>query len=108
MGGWRVVNTASIRSLVGAESAAYSASKVKIGQVTKAMTVEVAGKSMRVNVIAPRIIETEMTVETRISSQRLSSYLATVPLGRCGTPKGPAVRQGDGWVTMRIGWREYG
>ena len=84
----RVVNIASIRTFMGgADSAAYSASKGAIGQITKAMATELAPKGVRVNAIAPGIIETEMTAVTRASNQRLSAYLSTVPLGRCGTPE---------------------
>jgi len=68
-----LINIASIRSLVGADSATYSVSKGTIRQVTKAMSVEVEGKNGRGNAIVPGVIETEMTAETRTSNQRLSS-----------------------------------
>ena len=62
-----------VAGLVGSESAAYSVSKGAIRQLTKAVAMEIACKSTGVNAIAPRIIETQMTVETRTSNQRPSS-----------------------------------
>ncbi len=90
-----VVNVASIQSFVGPpNSAAYSASKGAIAQFTRALANELAPHSVRVNAIAPGIIETEMTTQTRADPERLRQYLTHVPLRRCGVPDelaGPVV-----------------
>jgi NAD(P)-dependent dehydrogenase (short-subunit alcohol dehydrogenase family) len=90
-----VVNVASIQSFAAPpNSAAYSASKGAIAQFTKALANELAPHGARANAIAPGIIETEMTTETRADPERLRQYLTHVPLRRCGLPDelaGPVV-----------------
>lgn len=90
-----VVNIASIQSFAAPpNSAAYSASKGAVAQFTKALANELAPHGARANAIAPGIIETEMTTETRADPERLRQYLTHVPMRRCGLPDelaGPVV-----------------
>ncbi|MCW5748041.1 MAG: SDR family oxidoreductase [Alphaproteobacteria bacterium] len=90
-----IVNVASIQSFVTPpNSAAYSASKGAIAQFTRALANELAPHGARANAIAPGIIETEMTTDTRADPERLRQYLTHVPMRRCGLPEelaGPVV-----------------
>ncbi len=80
-----VVNVASIQSFVAPPgSAAYSASKGAVAQLTRALAAEWAPWGVRVNAIAPGIIATAMSEATRADPARLDRFLTHVPLGRVG------------------------
>ncbi|MGA3311304.1 MAG: SDR family NAD(P)-dependent oxidoreductase [Xanthobacteraceae bacterium] len=82
-----VVNVGSIQSFVGGTgAAAYIASKGAVVQLTKALAVELARYGIRVNAIAPGIINTAMTVSVQEDKERLDKILAHVPLRRVGRP----------------------
>jgi 3-oxoacyl-[acyl-carrier protein] reductase len=51
---------------------------------TKALAKEVASRGITVNALAPGFIETEMT--EGLSAEYRAKLLATIPLGRFGTP----------------------
>ncbi|MBM85295.1 MAG: 3-oxoacyl-ACP reductase [Rhodospirillaceae bacterium] len=93
--GGSVVNIASIRSFVAArESAAYCASKGAVAMLTKAMATELASDGIRVNAIAPGLIETQMNAVLREDPETLSGFLNRIPADRVGDPAelaGPAV-----------------
>lgn len=90
-----VINIGSIQSFIApAGSAAYSVSKGALAQFTRALAVELAEDGVRVNAIAPGIIETEMSAATRADPARLAQFLSHVPLRRVGQPSelaGPVV-----------------
>ncbi len=79
-----IVNVASIHaySAVGI-SAAYTASKGGLKQLTQALAVELAPFGIRVNAVAPGSIRTAMTAG---SSEREApaGFLSRVPMGRIG------------------------
>jgi NAD(P)-dependent dehydrogenase (short-subunit alcohol dehydrogenase family) len=82
-----IVNTASINSFVAATTAAgYVAAKGAVAQLTKAMAVDLAPQGVRVNAVAPGIIATPMTEDTRADRAALDGFLARVPMGRVGQP----------------------
>ncbi|MBW3669515.1 MAG: glucose 1-dehydrogenase [Actinobacteria bacterium] len=61
-GGGCIINMASIGGLVGyPESAAYIASKGAIVQLTRGLAVEWADRNVRVNAIAPSVIDTPLS-----------------------------------------------
>ncbi|HTV54228.1 MAG TPA: SDR family oxidoreductase [Terriglobia bacterium] len=65
----------------------YSASKGGIGQLTKALANEWAGKGLQVNAIAPGYISTDNTVALRADPERNAAILARIPAGRWGEPE---------------------
>ena len=91
----RIVNVGSIQSLVAIpNSAAYSATKGAIAQLTKALALELIAHDIRVNAIAPGIIATAMSAVTRSDADKLGKFLTRVPMGRVGQPDelvGPVV-----------------
>jgi NAD(P)-dependent dehydrogenase (short-subunit alcohol dehydrogenase family) len=82
-----ILNVASIQAFASLRnSVAYTTSKAAIAQFTKALAVEVAARGIRVNALAPGIIETDISAATRSDPARLAKFLERVPMGRTGTP----------------------
>ncbi len=78
-----IVNISSIVGLMGNSGQSnYSASKSGIIGFTKSIAKEYGGKGIRVNVIAPGFIETDMT--ERLSDKIKEEYLKNIPLRRFG------------------------
>jgi NAD(P)-dependent dehydrogenase (short-subunit alcohol dehydrogenase family) len=83
--GGSIVNTASVLGTVGAAGGApYVASKHGVVGLTKAAALECAGDRIRVNAVAPGVIETAM-MATKTAAER-DNRIARHPLGRLGTP----------------------
>ncbi|WP_048645065.1 SDR family NAD(P)-dependent oxidoreductase [Nitratireductor soli] len=86
--GGRIVNLASIMSqAAGPGIPAYVASKGAIAQFTKALAHELAPRGIRVNAIAPGVIDTPMTEATRGNEAAIGRFMAHTPLGRTGKPE---------------------
>jgi 2-dehydro-3-deoxy-D-gluconate 5-dehydrogenase len=64
----------------------YAASKGAIGQLTKALANEWAGKGVQVNAIAPGYISTDNTSALRNDPIRSKAILERIPAGRWGEP----------------------
>jgi NAD(P)-dependent dehydrogenase (short-subunit alcohol dehydrogenase family) len=80
-----IVNVASIHACVAVEnSAAYTASKGGLKQLTQALALELAPLGIRVNAVAPGVIATAMTAVTRADTSSSSKFLERVPLARVG------------------------
>jgi 3-oxoacyl-[acyl-carrier protein] reductase len=79
----------SISSVVGQSGnpgqTNYAATKAGIIGFSKALAREVASRNITVNVVAPGLIDTDMTRE--ISSDAQATWTSTIPLGRLGTPE---------------------
>lgn len=72
----------------------YSASKGAVRLLTQSMAADLGPDGIRVNAVAPGVIETPMTEATRNDPERLRRFLARIPLQRLGQPEeiaGPAV-----------------
>ena len=72
----------------------YAASKGGIGQLTKALANEWAGKGVQVNAIAPGYVRTDNTQALQDDPARSQAILERIPAGRWGDPddfKGPVV-----------------
>jgi len=81
-----IVNIASIIGLIGnAGQCNYAASKAGVIALTKSTAKELAGRSVRVNAVAPGFIETKMTevLPDDVKQQMLSA----IPMNRFGTPE---------------------
>ena len=82
----RIVNIASVVGRAGqAGQVNYAASKAGLIGLTRSLAREVASRNITVNAVAPGYIETPMTAV--LSEEVSKAMLATVPLGRRGTPK---------------------
>jgi len=79
-----IVNVASLSGILGLPGQAnYAASKGGLIAFTKALAREVASFGVRVNAVAPGMIEGEMTRDLKSREEHLSR----VPLGRFGIPE---------------------
>lgn len=91
----KIIFTASLLTFQGGITVpGYAASKGGIGQLTKALANEWAGKGVNVNAIAPGYIATDNTQALREDPVRSEQILTRIPAGRWGTPedfKGPVV-----------------
>ncbi|MET3133688.1 3-oxoacyl-[acyl-carrier protein] reductase [Oxalobacteraceae bacterium GrIS 1.11] len=80
-----VVNIASIAGLVGVPGQAnYCASKAGLIGMSRALALECAPRNVRVNVVAPGFIETDMS--KAIGEKNVERALARIPLKRFGQP----------------------
>jgi len=77
-----------VGSITGRDGAAgqvaYAASKAAIAAVTRSAAKELGPWGVRVNAVAPGIIDTSLLAD--VPSKVLSSRVAATPLGRLGTP----------------------
>ncbi|MDM0043624.1 glucose 1-dehydrogenase [Variovorax dokdonensis] len=90
-----IINVGSIASTTGiANVVGYSPSKGAVKMLTQALAVELAKDGIRVNAIAPGVIETPMTSYTREAPERLDKFMMRTPMARVGQPEeliGPVV-----------------
>ncbi len=102
-----IVNLASIMSqTAGAGIPAYVASKGAVAQFTKALAHELAPRGIRVNAIAPGVIDTPMTQATRDNEAAIGRFMAHTPLGRTGKPDelvGPVIFLASGMSSYVTG-----
>lgn len=79
-----IVNISSLAGQTGnAGQVNYAASKAGLIAMTKTMAMELGPRGIRVNAVAPGLIETEMIN----SIPNLESFKKQIPLGRFGSPE---------------------
>ena len=80
-----IINISSIWGQTGAScEVAYSVSKAGLIGLTQALAKELGPSGIRVNCVAPGVIDTEMNA--RLTSEDLAQLADETPLGRIGSP----------------------
>jgi 3-oxoacyl-[acyl-carrier protein] reductase len=83
--GGRIISISSVVGQSGnAGQANYAASKAGLIGFTKALALEVASRGITANVVAPGLIETDMT--RALTEQARDEWASKIPLRRLGTP----------------------
>ncbi len=81
-----ILNTSSMVSIYGQPSGVgYPASKFAVNGLTKSLARELASFGIRVNAVAPGIINTDMV--SCLPKEVIDPLVKTIPLGRIGEPK---------------------
>ena len=95
--GGAIVNISSIAARTGAagEWVHYAASKGAIDSFTIGLAREVAAEGIRVNAVAPGLVETGLHAANG-EPGRLQRLMGTIPMGRPGTPE--EVAEGVLWL----------
>ena len=81
-----ILNTSSMVSIYGQKSGVgYPASKFAVNGLTKSLALELAPFNIRVNAVAPGIINTDMVA--KLPREMIEPLIKTIPLGRIGEPR---------------------
>lgn len=81
-----ILNTSSMVSISGQPAGfAYPASKFAVNGMTLSLARELGPKGIRVNAVAPGIIETDMM--KAVPKEVIAPMIARIPLGRLGQPE---------------------
>ena len=82
----KIIFTASVLSFQGGLFVpSYAASKGGVGQLTKALSNELADRGINVNAIAPGYVETDITTALRENPKRVSQLMERIPMKRWGS-----------------------
>lgn len=105
----KIIFTASVLTFQGGITVpGYAASKGGIGQLTKALANEWAGKGVQVNAIAPGYVRTDNNQALQDDPARFNAILQRIPAGRWGEVedmKGPVLflaSAASDWVNGEI------
>lgn len=86
-GGASVVNVASMAAFRAVDLVpGYGAAKAGLVNLTGTLARRWAGRGVRVNAVAPGVIDTPMTAPMAALPELLDAELAHTPMGRLGTP----------------------
>lgn len=86
--GGAIVNVASAHALLATPGrAAYAAAKAALAHLTRVTAVELAGRGIRVNAVAPGLVDTAMAQGVLADPAARARALGAIPLGRPGQPE---------------------
>jgi NAD(P)-dependent dehydrogenase (short-subunit alcohol dehydrogenase family) len=81
-----IVNvTSTVVHRAPVNNAAYVSSKAALLGLSRAAAVDLATHGIRVNCVAPGVVQTPMTQEFLSDPERRAEFEARIPLGRLGT-----------------------
>jgi NAD(P)-dependent dehydrogenase (short-subunit alcohol dehydrogenase family) len=87
-GGGAIVNNASIAGMIAEPGiGAYVAAKHAVIGLSKAAALEYASQGIRINALAPGLVETGMTSHWFADDNIRTHLLANTPMGRAGRPE---------------------
>ncbi len=82
----RIVNISSVVGYSGNPGQAnYCAAKAGVAGLTRSLARELGSRNITVNCVAPGYVATDMT--HALTEEQKAAMLASIPLGRAGTPK---------------------
>lgn len=86
-GGGAIVNVASVAGMVPHTGlGVYGVSKAAVIMLTKTLAIELAPDNIRVNALAPGLIETRFSEALRSTPEMLERALRSIPQNRVGQP----------------------
>jgi len=96
--GGAIVNVSSMAATIGGRpgSSVYAASKAAVDAFTTGFAREVAAEGIRVNVVRPGVIETDMTAAGLRDPAARERISASIPMQRLGRPD--EVARAIGWL----------
>ena len=104
--GGAIVNIASINGFYGHRGMrGYASGKAGVTMLTRIAALELASSGIRVNAVAPGIVETELTRPVMSEPETARRWVSRIPLARLGQPDDIAdivvflLGQGSRWIT---------
>jgi Tropinone reductase 1 len=100
-----LMSSVSSTQVVRTSTAAYAMTKGAVDALGRFLAVEWAPQRIRVNVVAPWYVRTELTAPVLDDPARAAAILARTPLGRVGEPEDVAravaflAMPASGWIT---------
>ena len=80
-----IINISSVHQIIPRPHyVPYATSKGGIEMMTKTMALELATENIRVNIVAPGAIDTDMNINLRTNAQERENTLRKIPMGRIG------------------------
>lgn len=81
-----IINVSSVHQIIPKPHyIPYATSKGGIDMMTKTMALELAADNIRVNIVAPGAIDTDMNISLRNDAQERENTLKKIPMGRIGS-----------------------